>query len=71
MEMAMFKVASGEYEVIVQEETAQKAGDLAIRLHGESNHHTKLSSWTSIDAIDTFSEIIGETVFVLTICLNN
>lgn len=67
--MAMFKVSSGEYEIIVEEETVQKAGDLAIKLHDESNHHAKLSSWTSIHAIDSLSEIIGETFYVMTVQL--
>jgi hypothetical protein len=64
--MPKFKVSSGEFEVIVEEKTHRKAGDLAIQLHDESNHPSKLGEMTLIERLDHRSQPIGDHAFITT-----
>lgn len=58
--MPKFKVTSGEFEVVVEEKTHRKAGDLAIKLHDESNHPGKLGDMTLIEKLDRQGRSCGE-----------
>ena len=58
--MPKFKVTSGDFEVTVEEKTHRKAGDLAIRLHDESNHPGKLGDMTLIEKLDRRGRSCGE-----------
>jgi hypothetical protein len=64
--MPKFKVTSGEFEVIVHEKTHRKAGDLAIQLHDQSNHPSKLGELTLIEKLDRQSQPTGDHAFVTT-----
>lgn len=65
--MPKFKVSSGEYEVVVEEKTHRKAGDLAIQLHDESNHPGKLGEMTLIERLDRHGQPVqGDHAFITT-----
>lgn len=61
-----FKVLSGDFEVVVSERTLRKAGDLAIRLHNESNHPSKLGIVTLIERLNQHSIPTGTYAFIST-----
>lgn len=64
--MPKFKVTSGEFEVIVQEKTLRKAGDLAIQLHDQSNHPSPLGPLTLVERLDRHSRPTGDHAFIST-----
>lgn len=65
--MAKFRVTSGDFQVVVHEETPRRAGDLAIRLHDQSNHAGNLGEMTMVEELDDLSKPIhGQDSFIST-----
>jgi hypothetical protein len=65
--MPKFKVMSGEFEVVVNEKTLRKAGDLAIQLHNKSNHPSTLGELTLVEKLDRHSsQPTGDHIFIST-----
>jgi hypothetical protein len=54
-----YKITSGEFQVIVHEKTLVAAGNLAIRLHGDSNHPSLLGDLILIEQLDKNSRRTG------------
>jgi len=64
--MPKFKVSSGEFQVIVEGKTHRKAGDLAIQLHDESNHPSKLGEMTLIEKLNRQGQPTTDHAFITT-----
>lgn len=64
--MAKFKVMSGEFEIILDEKTLRKAGDLAVQLHNKSNHPSRLGELTLVERLDRHSQATGDHIFIST-----
>lgn len=65
--MPKFKVMSGEFEVVVNEKTLRKAGDLAIQLHNKSNNPSVLGELTLVEKLDRqSSRPTGDHIFIST-----
>jgi hypothetical protein len=65
--MPKFKVMSGEFEVVVNEKTPRKAGELAIQLHDKSKHPSLLGQLTLVEKLDRLtSKPIGDPFFIST-----
>jgi len=45
-----YKIISGEVSLVLKEETCEKAAHEAVRLHGESGHHTHLGQITMVES---------------------
>jgi hypothetical protein len=45
-----YKIISGEFSLVLKEETCEKAAYEAIRLHTESDHHTHLGQITMVES---------------------
>lgn len=63
--MSKFKVSSGEFEVIVHETSLKKAGDLAIKLHNDSNHPSSLGELTLVEKLNRNNQMIDHS-FIMT-----
>lgn len=63
--MSKFRVTSGEFEVIVHEFSLKKAGDLAIKLHNDSNHPSELGELTLVEKINSSNKPVSH-LFLLT-----
>lgn len=64
--MARFKVLSGEYEIIVTEDTCRKAADLAIQRHNKLKNACKLGELTLVEKLDGMNQPDGEASFLCT-----
>lgn len=64
--MPKYRVLSGEFQVILEESTLRRAGDLAISLHDKSNHPSKLGELTLVEKLDRHSNPTGDHVFIST-----
>lgn len=61
--MSKYKVISGEFQVIVHEATFGRAGDLAIKIHHESNSPFALGTLTLVEKLDQDSKSTDDMAF--------
>lgn len=64
--MEKFRVKSGEFEIIVNEDSALKAGVLAIKLHYLSNNSNLLGELTLIALLNDDSDQVGDHSYFCT-----
>ena len=64
--MPKYRVVTGDFEVVVNEENFKKAGDLAVQLHNKSNHPSKLGVLTQIKKLNKSSKPTGQEEFFFT-----
>ena len=57
--MPRFKVCSGGFEIVVQENSFNDAADIAIQIHNESNSTTELNELTMMENLET-----GEIAYI-------
>lgn len=64
--MAKFKVTSGEFEIIINASSYQKAANQAIMLHDCANSTRKLGELTMVEKLNNLSKRVGDEVFMAT-----
>lgn len=63
--MPKYKVTSGGFEIILQEETFENAAHLAIQIHDESNSIVELNEITMMENLDTSEVAYIGTQFLI------